>query len=734
MLRRLHSLPGLSFGLILLVLASSGGVLSLAPVLDRVQAPSLASQSVASQSVAEVAALAALANPGITKLHRSPNGAISASVKSRLGFTTVKIDPGTGKAVGATSTGGFLDWVKELHRSLFVDITGHAITGISAGFMALIAVSGLFLLAMAMGGWRRVTRTVRSTGARGWHAKVARLAAAGLFVSALTGSYMSLATFGVLNDGQSVEASFPDKVATGTALALNQLAALQTIPLQNLRDLTFPAKGDPTDAFLVSTATGEGYVDQVSGQMLNWMDYGPARRVWEFIYMLHTGQGLWMVGLVLGLSALLVPVLSATGTAIWWTRRRAKPRLRHNARASVADLVILVGSEGGTTWGFAGSLLDALHKHGLKVHAAAMNDLQEYPQAGGMILMTATYGDGEAPSSATRFIDKLAQDKQKLPIAVLAFGDRMFPAYCGYAEKLALVLENGGWQAFLPFARVDRQSNADFNAWVQELGNLLSLKLEPEHHANIPPTTELQLVSRQDYGAQVQAPTAVLRFKPVRKPGWRGLLSLGLSYQAGDLLGIVVPGSDLPRLYSLASSRRDGFVEIAVRKMPGGLCSSWLNEMEPGSRIKAFVRQNPAFRPQAKGPVILIAAGTGIGPMVGFLRGLGKKRGAELYFGARDPVSDFLYEGDLHDRLLSGNLSRLVTAFSRVRDRAYVQDRVRQDAGHLRDQILRGGQVLVCGSIAMARSVAEEIEAALAPAGLSVAGLRAEGRYLEDVY
>ena len=40
------------------------------------------------------------------------------------------------------------------------------------------------------------------------------------------------------------------------------------------------------------------------------------------------------------------------------------------------------------------SLLDALHKHGLKVHVAAMNDLPDCPQAGGMILMTATYGDG----------------------------------------------------------------------------------------------------------------------------------------------------------------------------------------------------------------------------------------------------------------------------------------------------------------------------------------------------
>jgi sulfite reductase (NADPH) flavoprotein alpha-component len=197
---------------------------------------------------------------------------------------------------------------------------------------------------------------------------------------------------------------------------------------------------------------------------------------------------------------------------------------------------------------------------------------------------------------------------------------------------------------------------------------------------------------------------------------------------------VIAPGSDLPRLYSLASSRRDGFVEIAVRKMPGGLCSGWLNEMAPGDRVRAFVRPNPAFRPQAKGPVIMIAAGTGIGPMVGFLRGMKPGRGAEIYFGARDPGSDYLYGAELALGLKQGRLQALTTAFSRVGNRAYVQDRLRADAAHLRDQILRGGQVLVCGSIAMARAVAAEVEAALAPAGLSVAALRAEGRYLEDVY
>jgi sulfite reductase (NADPH) flavoprotein alpha-component len=111
-----------------------------------------------------------------------------------------------------------------------------------------------------------------------------------------------------------------------------------------------------------------------------------------------------------------------------------------------------------------------------------------------------------------------------------------------------------------------------------------------------------------------------------------------------------------------------------------------------------------------------------------------KGRGAELYFGARDPASDYLYDQVLADAVAQGRLSRLTTAFSRVQDRAYVQDRLRTDAAHLAAQIKRGGQVLVCGSTAMARAVAVEVEAALAPLGLTVAALRAEGRYLEDVY
>ena len=134
-------------------------------------------------------------------------------------------------------------------------------------------------------------------------------------------------------------------------------------------------------------------------------------------------------------------------------------------------------------------------------------------------------------------------------------------------------------------------------------------------------------------------------------------------FEAGDLVGILPPGSDLPRFYSLASANSDGVLEICVRKHPGGQCSSFLHELEPGGRIEAFIRKNPAFRPaRGKAPLILIGAGTGIGPLAGFIRHNTGRRRVHLYWGGRDPASDFLYEDELAKYLADQRLTRLKTA------------------------------------------------------------------------
>jgi len=357
-----------------------------------------------------------------------------------------------------------------------------------------------------------------------------------------------------------------------------------------------------------------------------------------------------------------------------------------------------------------------------------------YAQAKRLLILTATYGDGDAPASAKLFLPRLERASGVLPVAVLGFGDRSFPKFCGFADQVAEALSAKGWPVLLEAWTVDRQSAQTFAAWGVLLGEAMGTKLELAHVAARPKTTALELSGRVDYGAESQAPTAILSFALPAAGGFWRRRSLP-RFAAGDLVGILAPGSDLPRFYSLASASTDGVLEICVRKQAGGLCSGFLHELPLGGRIEAFIRPNPAFRPsRGRAPVILIGAGTGIGPLAGFIRQNTRHRPMHLYWGGRHPSSDFLYGPELRQYVEDGRLARLNTAFSRVPGGGYVQDRLAGDAAALRDLMQHGAQVLVCGGRDMAHGVASAFEAILQPLGLDLTTLKSEGRYREDVY
>jgi len=155
---------------------------------------------------------------------------------------------------------------------------------------------------------------------------------------------------------------------------------------------------------------------------------------------LHTAEGLWWLGLLLGLAALTVPVLSITGVRVWWSRR-VSGRVRDNIDAADADAVILVGSENNATRGFAKDLHEQLSRSGRYVHSADMNELAEdYPKASLLFVLTSTYGHGDAPASANEFMEKLQQFQrtEELTFAVLGFGDRQFPDYSASSQKMLM--------------------------------------------------------------------------------------------------------------------------------------------------------------------------------------------------------------------------------------------------------------------------------------------------------
>lgn len=735
MLKALHRLPGLIAGLLIAVIALSGAILSTVPALQSLSAPAAPEQSL---TVAELAGAVSARLPGVSQLTRRPSGAVIADYATDSASGSDLIDPATGAVIGPYAPSHFVQWMTELHRSFFLRDGGRIASATGAAAMLVLCLSGAMLLARRMGGWRRLLGRPKGTLAQRLHVELGRFALLGLMLSAATGLWIALAVFQIVPSGLDAGLALPPAASGGTPAPVGRLSALQAIPVDRLRSLMFPT--DPSDVFTVTTSAGQGYVDQANGQMLGWTPNTFARQVYETVYMLHTGQGLWSLGLLLGLAALCAPVLAGSGALVWWRKRRARPRFRHNHSAHAADTIILVGSEGNATWGFAQTLHDALTEAGYRCHTGAMNGLaRHYGHAERMFILASTHGDGAAPASAKGFLARLARMKApRFPVALLGFGDRSFPKFSQFGHDVAEALDARRWYAMLPYETIDRQSPQEFARWGRMVGEALGHPLELNHRPARPRTRALRLVERIDYGHEVQAPTVVLRF--AAEPGgslWQQLSGrAGLPrFEAGDLVGILPPGSDMARFYSLASASRDGFLEICVRKHPGGLCSGYLHGLEPGDTVECFVKPNPDFRPaRGRRPVILIGAGTGIGPLAGFIRSNARRRHMHLYFGGRDPRSDFLYGAELESWLGERRLTSLTTAFSRIHDRAYVQDRIAADAHRLRKMIRRGAQVMVCGGAEMAEAVAEALDAAIAPLGMSAVGLKAEGRYVEDVY
>lgn len=735
MLRVVHRWPGLLAALLLTVLALSGAALSLFPAAERLAAP----QAEATLSVADLAGRIQTAYPQVEQIRRAPSGRITAYWFEDGQPGAAVIDPASGLGVASADPNPLQRWLTNLHRSLFLGDGGRIAMAAGAAAMLLLSVSGIFLVARRAGGWRQWFAPLRGPLAGRLHVEIARVAVVGLLLSSATALWMTASTFDLLPDGASPPA-FPAEVSGQTGAALADLARLADTPVAVLRELTFPYPGDATDVFTLKTDRGTGYLDQGNGALLAWADLTGWERLSETIYMLHTGQGAALLGAILGLMALGVPAMGLTGVVLWVAGRRGRPRLRGNAPASRAETVVLVGSEGGTTWGFAATLHAALTAEGQAVHVAPLSTFapQRYGQAKRILVLAATYGDGAAPSSAKGFLDRLSQlaPMPGVPLAVLGFGDRGFPDFCGYAKRVAHVAQGAGWAELIPYDTVDRQSPQDFARWGKTLGAALGLELELAHCPVQPASLPLTLISRRDYGAEVQAPTAILRFALPRVSLWCRLTGRGFGrFAPGDLLGVLPEGSEVARFYSLASGRRDGFVEIAVKKHPGGLCSGQLMALEPGDRVHAFLRRNPDFRPdRSAAPLILIGAGTGIGPLAGFVRGNARHRPVHLFFGMRHPDSDFLYGAEFADWQQDGRLTRLVPAVSRAERPAYVQDALRRDGPEVARLIRQGARVMVCGGRDMAAGVTAALAEVLKPAGLTPAMLKAEGRYVEDVY
>lgn len=725
-MRLLHSYLGLGGVILACFLAITGALLSLQPALD-------ASSVVDGIGAGDVAVLAGLISeqvPQVERIERKASGQILAHANTDEGPLVLVINPETGVVIGPNEASGFFGMLAELHREMLIGDAGRMLAGIGAGTMLLLSVSGLFLLKRRCGSWSQLLRPAKGEGVSRLHVEVSRLALPGLLLTSFTALYLSLASFELVSTGQTAMPAFPEQMEQGEVAPVSDLSSLQTIKLENFRELIFPFPGDLSDPYTLTTDQGMAYIDPVSGKTHSFAAFSVSQQIYEFIYSLHSGQGMWWLGVLLGLSSLSVPALSLTGLWMWHKRASGAANIGETD-LSDAGFVILVGSEGNSTWSFADSLKSALGAHGNVVHCAKMNDVSDQHLADKHVfILTSTYGDGQPPASADIFLNRMKnlQVQNARSISVLGFGDEAFAHYCQFAKDVDQHLARLGVRSLTPLGLVNKRSLTDFGKWADQVGKALGQELVFEHKQHVPMTTAWRVISRKVYGSEFSEPTIILRLVPPA-----GLLHQ--TYATGDLIGIVAAPGVAPRYYSLASSSKEGYLEVCVKRHRRGICSTYLHSLRVGDQIDGFIKENPAFKPsEAPVPKILIGAGTGIAPLAGFARAGQIGRDTHLYWGGRHPQSDFLFRDDLMSCRQDGRLAGLRTAFSRFSHRQYVQDKIREDSSLIQSLVLSGGQILICGGQAMARDVRATLEEILRPLGLNVETLKQSRRYLEDVY
>ena len=352
--------------------------------------------------------------------------------------------------------------------------------------------------------------------------------------------------------------------------------------------------------------------------------------------------------------------------------------------------LITYASQTGNAEKLAQITYDYLEKQGLDVHLKPISELRlsHMNDANQTLMIIATTGEGELPVSAIPIERDLRVVRMASNVSLLALGDANFANFCGGAKKMETALQSSGANFILP-TRFVNGSNLmqDWHAWMNDLSKIFNF------------AAPISTMAIQD-DREVEATLIKRTFLTVPQDNIRPTAELifrlpeNITFKGGDLLSITPPNSKMPRKYSIGSdSMNNNEVRLTVGlhqfmnengEWQGGRCSHYLlNELSEGDTIKVTVQQHPTFSvlENDNRPIIMVAAGTGIAPLVGFLPALRRHpRLSWLFYGNADREDAFLYQNQWEEAVEEGVLSKISTVFDN------------ENKGFIQDELLRQGE------------------------------------------
>ncbi|KAA6438236.1 FAD-binding oxidoreductase [Dyadobacter flavalbus] len=688
---------------LLLTLASvTGIVLSFQPISEKIQP--YRSDRFNEINLAQSLPLLRKQYPGISELTVDANQFVQIKGSDADGKNLLAlVDPETGRILGTPQPkSGFFEWVTALHRSLFLHETGRFFIGITAFLLLMIAVSGTILIIQRQRGLKRFfTRIVRNNFAQYYHVVLGRLSLIPIIIIALTGTYLSLARFGLISTPEfSNEIDF-NEIKSEPVKSPDQFDVFRRVSLSEVQSVEFPFSEDPEDYYTLKLSDREITVNQITGEILGEVKYPAAVLLTNLSLDLHTGRtnAAWAVVLAVASANILFFIYS--GFTI--TLKRRANRVKNKYTADESEFIILVGSENGSTFRFASAIHEQLVSSGKAAYVTEMDNYTAFPKATHMIVMTATYGLGNAPTNASRFETLLERNPQPQPVrfSVVGFGSHSYPDFCKYAFEVDNLFAKQQWAVpMLEIHTVNDKSPDEFSHWAANWSQ----------HADVPLIVSAGLVTprlHRPHALTVISKTTVsnaeeaflIRMRPEKQ----------LDFTSGDLLAIYPADDHRERLYSVGKVGND--VQLSVKLHVNGLGSEYLYGLQLGETIDARIDSNAHFHfPENAGTVVMISNGTGIAPFLGMIDQQPVYTDCHLYCGFRNEASFALYKNALDRNLADKKLSSLHVAFSREGEKQYVRDLLARDEAFLMDVLSREGVIMLCGSLSMQNNVVALLE------------------------
>ncbi|MEO5893160.1 MAG: PepSY domain-containing protein [Ferruginibacter sp.] len=636
------------------------------------------------------------------------------------------VNPVTGTILGTPQKQAPLfEWMTALHRSLFLHETGRLIVGISAFLLILIALSGIALVIQRQKGVRRFFAPVEKTGfARYYHVVFGRLSLVFILALALSGTYLSVSRFIIKAEKVSVKVN-EDDIKEEPEKRLADFTIFQQTPLSQVESIQFPFSDFPEDYFTLKLNNRELCVNQFTGDILAQQAYPKSHLLNNFSLRWHTGRSNTVWAIVMAITSAYILFFIYSGFTITWQRLRNRSKNKYTVND--CRIIILVGSENGSTFQFASALYQQLLKHGEKAYLADLDNYRVFPKAEHLVVMTSTYGEGDPPSNGKKFAERLTRypQQQNLHFSVVGFGSRNYQHFCKFAIQTDHMLRHQPWA--LPVTdviTVDDRSPQDFSTWLTTWTQHTGFNLMMPRELLTPHKQSLQKLVVAHKTAAEDDEAFLIRLKSKRF----------IKAASGDLLAIYPKNDHRERLYSIG--KVDGQIQLSVKLHAHGLGANFLNALQNGEVINARIIKNQHFHfPKNASQVILISNGTGIAPFLGMIGENNNKVPCCLYCGFRTQSSFALYESFLAVNITTGNLKVFHPALSREGDGQYVSHLVQRDRDYIGQVLANKGVLMICGSLSMQKDVLAVLENICNENdGSTVSDYLEKGKILTDCY